>query len=100
VLAQEERDESLRHAYHVAPSIRKRLALTSLTSGGSSVGIVRLRTEAKEFSFLSWRNILSRVDWINVAQGMGQGTVWNTVMYKEQKIRQCELLNWICALWC
>jgi hypothetical protein len=28
------------------------LALTSPTSGGRSVGIVRLRTKAKEFSFL------------------------------------------------
>jgi hypothetical protein len=34
---------------HMAPSIRKKLALTSLTSGGRSVGIVRLRTEATEF---------------------------------------------------
>jgi hypothetical protein len=33
----------------VAPSIHKKLALTSLTSGGRSVGIVRLRTEATEF---------------------------------------------------
>jgi hypothetical protein len=33
----------IRHADHVAP-LRKNLALTSLTSGGRSVGIVRLRT--------------------------------------------------------
>jgi hypothetical protein len=39
----------IRHADHVAPSIRRKLELTSLTSGGRSVGIVRLRTEAKEF---------------------------------------------------
>jgi hypothetical protein len=39
----------IRHADHVAPSIRKKLALTSVTSGGRSVGIVRLRTEATEF---------------------------------------------------
>jgi hypothetical protein len=32
----------------LAPSIRKTLALTSLTKGGRSVGIVRLRTEATE----------------------------------------------------
>jgi hypothetical protein len=36
----------------VAPSIRKKLALTSLTSGGRSVGIVRFRTETIEFSFM------------------------------------------------
>jgi hypothetical protein len=41
----------IRHADHVAPSIRKKLALTSLTSGGRSVGIVHLRTEAAEFNF-------------------------------------------------
>jgi hypothetical protein len=33
-------------------SIRKRLVLTSPTSGGRSVGIVRSRTQATEFSFL------------------------------------------------
>jgi hypothetical protein len=42
----------IRHADHVAPSIRKKLALTSLTSGGRSVGIVRLRTEAMVFFIL------------------------------------------------
>jgi hypothetical protein len=31
------------------PSIRKNLALTSPTSSGRSVGIVRLRTQATEF---------------------------------------------------
>jgi hypothetical protein len=34
-----------RHADHVAPSIRKRLAITSPTNGGLSVGIVRSRTQ-------------------------------------------------------
>jgi hypothetical protein len=34
----------------VTPSIRKKLALTSPTSGGRSVGIVRLRTKSTEFS--------------------------------------------------
>jgi hypothetical protein len=40
--------ESQEYADHVAPSIRKKLALTLLTSGGRLVGIVRLRTEATE----------------------------------------------------
>jgi hypothetical protein len=40
----------IRHADHVAPSIRK-LAITSPTSGGRSVGIVRSRTQTMEFSF-------------------------------------------------
>jgi hypothetical protein len=41
----------IRHADNVTPSIRKKLALTSPTSGGRSVGIVRMRTEAMEFFF-------------------------------------------------
>jgi hypothetical protein len=44
--------EEIRHADHVAPSIRKRLALTSPTSGGRSVGVVRSRTQATEFSLV------------------------------------------------
>jgi hypothetical protein len=39
----------IRQADHVAPSIRKKLSLTSLTSGGRSVGIVRSRTQATKF---------------------------------------------------
>jgi hypothetical protein len=45
----------IHHADHVEPSIRKMLALTSPTSGGLSVGIVRSRTQATEFSFLVCR---------------------------------------------
>jgi hypothetical protein len=41
----------IRQADHVAPYIRKKLALTSPTSGGRSVSIVRSRTQATEFSF-------------------------------------------------
>jgi hypothetical protein len=41
----------IRHADHVAPYIRNKLALTSPTSGGRSVGIVRVQTEAMEFFF-------------------------------------------------
>jgi hypothetical protein len=39
----------VRHADHVAPCIRKKLALTSPTSGCRSVGIVRSWTQATEF---------------------------------------------------
>jgi hypothetical protein len=42
----------IRHADHVASSIREKLALTSLTSGGRSVGIVRLQTDATELLLL------------------------------------------------
>jgi hypothetical protein len=37
-----------RHADHVAPYICKKLAITSPTSGGHSVGIVRSRTQTME----------------------------------------------------
>jgi hypothetical protein len=39
----------IRHADHVAPSIRKKLAITSPTRGDLSVGIVRSRTQTMEF---------------------------------------------------
>jgi hypothetical protein len=48
----------IRHADHVATSIRKKLAITSPTSGGRSVGIVRSRTQTMEFSFLVYVGIL------------------------------------------
>jgi hypothetical protein len=35
------------------------LALTSPTSGGRSVGIVRSRAEATEFSLVSWQSVLN-----------------------------------------
>jgi hypothetical protein len=38
----------IRHADHVAPSNPQKLALTSPTSHGRSVGIVRSRTQAAE----------------------------------------------------
>jgi hypothetical protein len=41
-------------ADHATPFARKKLALTSLTSGGRSVGIVRSRTQATDFF---WDNI-------------------------------------------
>jgi hypothetical protein len=43
----------IRHADHVAPSIRKKLTITSPTSDSRSVGIVRSRTQTMEF-FKSW----------------------------------------------
>jgi hypothetical protein len=39
----------IRHADHVALLYPQMLALTSPTSGGRSVGIVRSRTQATEF---------------------------------------------------
>jgi hypothetical protein len=40
----------IRHADHMAPSIYAKLALSSPTSGGCSIGIVRSETQAMEFS--------------------------------------------------
>jgi hypothetical protein len=42
----------IHHADHVAPSIRKKLTITSPTSGSRLVGIVRSWTQTMEFSFL------------------------------------------------
>jgi hypothetical protein len=42
----------IRHADYVAPSIRKKLAITTPTSGGRSVGVVRSRTQTMEFFFI------------------------------------------------
>jgi hypothetical protein len=44
---------------HATPSIRKKLALTSPTSGGRSVGVVRLRTKATEFGLFSFSEYLT-----------------------------------------
>jgi hypothetical protein len=41
----------IRCADHVTPLYPQKLALTSPTGGGLSVGIVRSRTEATEFKF-------------------------------------------------
>jgi hypothetical protein len=40
-------------ADHVIPPIRKKLALTLLTSGGRSVGIVRLQTKGHRVFYAS-----------------------------------------------
>jgi hypothetical protein len=50
-----------RHADHVPSSIRKKLALTSPTSGGRSVGTVGSRTQAMEFSFFYVALIANRL---------------------------------------
>ena len=47
-----------RCADHVTPIYPQKLALTSPTGGGRSVGIVRVRTKATEFSLyeVMWKN--------------------------------------------
>jgi len=46
-----------RCANHVTPLYQQNLALTSPTGGGRSVGMVRSRTKATEFSLVYERNI-------------------------------------------
>jgi len=43
-----------RCADHVTPLYLQKLALTSPTGGGRSVGVVRVRTKAKEFEFMAF----------------------------------------------
>jgi hypothetical protein len=45
----------IRHADHVAPSIPKKLVITSPTSGSRSVGIVRSRTQTWSFFLLKYQ---------------------------------------------
>jgi hypothetical protein len=44
----------IRCSDHATPSFHEKLALTSLTSGGRSVGIIRSRTKATEFVVVSY----------------------------------------------
>jgi len=50
-----------RCADHVTPLYPKKLALTSPTSGGRSVGVVRVRTKATEFSLVLGRDVYHNV---------------------------------------
>jgi hypothetical protein len=47
----------IRCAGHVTPFIRKRLALTSPTCGGRSVGVVRLRTKSHGVCLFVWTDL-------------------------------------------
>jgi hypothetical protein len=56
----------IRHADHVAPSVRKKLALTSSTSDGRSAGIVCSGTKATEFSIFSCSyNSIKYIIWMS-----------------------------------
>jgi hypothetical protein len=88
----------IRHADHVAPFIRKKLALTTPTSSSRSVGIVRSRTEATEFSLvlvfpsiflhhLSYPSMLSSAS--VYIPPTGRKTEFHTHM--QQQVRQCSV---------
>ena len=55
----------IRCADHVTPLYPQKLALTSPTGGGRSVGIVRVRTKATEFSLVSPRvpHLYAHAEW-------------------------------------
>jgi hypothetical protein len=59
----------IRHADHMAPLSPQKLAITSPTSGGRSVGTVRSRTQATgfSFSFISSRQVLL-LNFVNILQ--------------------------------
>jgi hypothetical protein len=61
----------IRHPDHVAPSIRKKLILTSSTSGGRSVGTVPSRTQAMEFFI----NVVLTFSWDDWAC-FWNGSIW------------------------
>ena len=66
----------IRCADHVTPLYPQKLTLTSPTGGGHSVGIVRSRTKATEFSFYLFFLKLHYISiFIHPSLGMG----WNTV---------------------
>jgi hypothetical protein len=58
----------IRHADHVALSIRKQLALTSPTSCSRPVGIVHSRIKATEFSFSFSSNSLLKQRWCLITE--------------------------------
>jgi hypothetical protein len=59
----------------VAPSIRKKLALTSPTIGGRSVGIVCLHTHGTELSFFKFFIGKHLFDALPIQNGLKQGVV-------------------------
>ena len=52
-----------RCADHVTPLYPQKLALTSPTGGGRSVGIVRVRTKATEFFFYKGQGCSNNLSW-------------------------------------
>ena len=54
-----------RCADHVTPLYQQKLALTSPTGGGRSVGIVRVRTKDTEFSLVFFRRVSYKIVPVN-----------------------------------
>jgi hypothetical protein len=82
----------IRHADHVATSSRRKLALISLTNGGRSVGIVRLRTEAMEcFLFYVYVNMWSCTCTAHATHWWGSDLSTQELIYADKQIlfRKC-----------
>ena len=97
-----------RCADHVTPLYPQMLALTSPTDGGRSVGIVRVRTKATEFSFefRNWlgrifRFVLGRVKWPSMSEVcVGQGHCPGFWCLWERRITSFEFLFKIQFFFC
>jgi hypothetical protein len=57
------------HTDHVAPLYLQKLALTSLTSGCRSVGIVRSRTQTTEFKEMDMKAVQFSLDITQISRG-------------------------------
>jgi hypothetical protein len=79
----------IRHADNVAPTISKNLALSSPTSGGRSVGIVRSRTQATEFSFLYLHFTMS--SWLGICKVDFETNIYTDICFYGNSIslRNC-----------
>ena len=66
-----------RCADHVTPLYPQKLALTSPTGGGRSVGIVRVRTKATEFSFSKTSGVHSTLTVVPIGCNVCYVTVYH-----------------------
>ena len=67
-----------RCADHVTPLYPQKLALTSPTGGGRSVGIVRVRTKATEFSLVV---LLTGINYYIIAIHNGMTHIKNNLLH-------------------
>jgi hypothetical protein len=81
----------IRCADHATPSTSKKLALTSPTSGGRSVGIVHLRTKDMEFIFNIYRE--GRPPWNGISPSQGP------YLHTEQHKRRINSYRHQCLEW-